>query len=359
MNSLVSEPAVKADEISSIWNEVLELDKANDKADFFESGGHSLKTMMFVSKVENQLGISIPLSALVQNSTLSGLLSYITENPEKTTESVEPFSIDGTETQIEYLLKYNDEEKQAKRTELYELYYAEALKSQSHAEFCKQVYGENYGQHGMADFTQIDSMLAKLDPKPGETILDVGCGYGLISRYMAEKTGAKVVGIDLASSAINTAVENSRDMKGQLEFKQMDLQDIRFNAGSFDHVVSIDTIYFTRDQRSTITKFKEILKDNGKVAIFRTFPIRSFTAETWSPDITELATILNDLFDKPYIIDFCTEENAHWGNKVTVLESLKQDFIEEGYENLYNFRFDEAKYEASIEQFRYLFVSHK
>jgi len=359
MHTLVNERVPNINQICSIWNEALELQETNKQTDFFKAGGHSLKAMMFVSKVEKKLGISIPLAALVEHSTLGDLLNYVSKNSQETVERIEPFSIDGKETQTDYLLRYNDDDKQAQRAQIYEKYYSRALNSIAHAAFCKQVYGENYGQHGMADFKQIDAMLAKLKPQPGETILDVGCGYGLISRYMAQKTGANVVGIDLAASAINTAIENARNMNDQLSFQQMDLQDIQFEKNRFDHIVSIDTIYFTKNQRKTISQFKDILKERGKLAVFRTFPIRSFTPETWSPHITELATILRDLFGEPDIVDFCVEENDHWAKKVTVLESLKQNFIDEDCEDLYTFRHDEAKYEASIKQFRYLFMSQK
>lgn len=345
--------------IADLWKNTLELENVTDDTDFFKVGGHSLKAMVFVSEFEQRSGIAIPLSALVQNSTLVDLAQYVSENPENSRETVEPFSIDGKETQVEYLLRYNDDDKQSKRTESYEKYYAEALSSTAHKKFCEQVYGKNYGQHGMADFKQLDAMLAKLDAKPGDTILDVGCGYGLISRYISDKTGANVVGIDLAGSAIKTATKNAEDAKDRLSFKQMDLQDLKFDNGTFDHVVSIDTIYFTKNQRHTIDQFRDILKPGGRVAVFRTFPIRSFTSETWSPDITELATILRDRFGSYEAIDFSTEENEHWASKVQVLESLEKEFVSEGSLELYQFRYGEAKYEATIEQFRYLFLAQK
>ncbi|MFD1696035.1 class I SAM-dependent methyltransferase [Roseibium aestuarii] len=347
------------DLLAPLWIETLGVPSAAPADDFFQSGGHSLKAMLFVSQLEKDHGICLPLSALVENPTLGGLADYIRSNPRLQHEAVEPFSIDGKETQIQYLLRYNDPDKQAMRNAAYESYYAQALRSKAHAEFCRQVYGENYGQHGMADFTQLDAMLDLLAPEAGDRLLDVGCGYGLISTYMAQKTGAQVVGIDLAASAIAEASERARLGDLPLEFHRMDLQQIDFEPESFDHIVSIDTIYFTRDQRQTIRDFHEALKPGGKLAIFRTFPKRSFTSDTWRPDLTELAVILREVFGDYRAVDFSAEENQHWASKLRVLDSLRDDFIAEGFEELFVFRHDEAAYEAGIQQFRYLFTAQK
>ena len=345
--------------LTPLWKDTLQVAPQGPDADFFKSGGHSLKAMLFVSKLEKEHGICLPLSALVKHSKFGELADYIAANPALKGQDVEPFSIDGKETQIQYLLRYNDPDKQSARNDAYEKYYAQALRSKAHAEFCRQVYGDNYGQHGMADFDQLDAMLAKLDPKPGDRLLDVGCGYGLISKYMSDKTGASVVGIDLAESAISQANTRAQASGDPLEFHRMDLQAIDFPPESFTHVVSIDTIYFTRDQRQTIRDFHDALKPGGRLAVFRTFPKRSFTTETWRPDLTELAVILKEVFGSYEAIDFSAEENQHWSRKLEVLNSLRQDFVEEGFEELFKFRHDEAAYEAGIQQFRYLFIAEK
>jgi len=345
------------DTITPIWAELLntEIGLVTESTDFFATGGHSLTAMLLVTRVARELGKSVPLFALVEHPTLSAFVTYVLEADEASTV-VEAKAPDGSMTQTERLLRYNEPDRQDTRNKRFERYYATAVSSAAHAEFCRQVYGRNLGQHGMADFAQIDRMLALLGPKDGDTILDLGCGYGLISQYVAEKTGANVVGVDLSASAIAYA-DRLAESDSRLRFHVMDVRDLRFPPGTFTHIMSIDTIYYAPSLKSLLRRFQEIGTDGLRLGIVRTFPIRSFTADTWSPDLTELATLLTVMFGGYEAVDLSRDENEHWQKKVTVLESLRERFLEEGNEELFNFRYSEAAYESGIEQFRYMFVS--
>ncbi|RLK58749.1 methyltransferase domain-containing protein [Actinokineospora cianjurensis] len=343
--------------IAPIWAELLNTgdDRITPSTDFFAAGGHSLTAMLLVTRVATDLGKSVPLFALVENPTLAAFVEYVLR-AEDATAVVEERAPDGSTTQTERLLGYNEPTRRENRNQRFEYYYANAISSAAHAEFCEQVYGRNLGQHGMADFGQIDRMLELLGAKEGDTILDLGCGYGLISQYIAEKTGANVVGVDLSASAIAYA-QGLAESDDRLSFQVQDANDLTFPAGTFTHIVSIDTIYYAPSLRDLLRRFQEIGTADLRVGIVRTFPIRTFTADTWSPDRTELATLLRELFGGYDTVDLSREENAHWKKKVEVLDSLRGRFAAEGNEELFEFRYAEAAYEAGIEQYRYMFVS--
>jgi cyclopropane fatty-acyl-phospholipid synthase-like methyltransferase/aryl carrier-like protein len=345
--------------ITPVWADLLNAEPGlvTEDTDFFQAGGHSLTAMLLVTRIARDFGKSVPLFALVENSTLGAFTAYVLR-ADDAADVVEERAPDGSTTQTERLLGYNEPGRHDVRNRNFERYYATAMGSAAHAEFCRQVYGRNFGQHGMADFAQIDHMLALLDPEPGDTILDLGCGYGLISRYIAQRTGANVVGVDLSPSAIAYA-KGLAKQDSQLSFHEMDVRDLRFPPGTFTHVVSIDTIYYAPSPRELLRRFREIGTDDMRLGVVRTFPIRSFTPETWSPDLTELATLLKEMFGGYDVVDLSREENEHWRKKVAVLESLRDRFVEEGNEELFTFRYKEAAYEAGIEQFRYMFVSSR
>ena len=65
--------------LADIWAEVLPLKRASlgVHRDFFELGGHSLKVMLLGSKIQQRLGIQIPLSEIFKNPTLRGMAGYI------------------------------------------------------------------------------------------------------------------------------------------------------------------------------------------------------------------------------------------------------------------------------------------
>ncbi|NTF85447.1 class I SAM-dependent methyltransferase [Rhizobium rhizogenes] len=349
-----------ADIVSNLvpmWSELLPDGNlaVTEKTNFFLSGGHSLLAMLLMSRVKTSLGKAVPLFALVENPTLGGFARYLLEmrDTENLKEAPAP---DGSVSQTERLLGYNSVERRNRRNNWFEDYYATAMNSAAHAEFCQRVYGQNFGQHGMADTTQVDLILDRLKPSQGDVILDLGCGYGLISQYISQKTGAKVVGVDLSQSAISYANSISGDDEN-LEFHVMDIGDLKFPQGTFTHIISIDTVYYAPSLEALLRSFRYIGAPDLQLAILRTFPIRSFTKETWRPDLTELAYLLRQIFGDYETVDFSREENDHWRKKVDVLKALKNEFLKEGNQSLFDFRYREAAYEADIEQFRYLFLT--
>jgi cyclopropane fatty-acyl-phospholipid synthase-like methyltransferase len=342
-----------------LWAELLDCapGTVNADTDFFKAGGHSLSAMLLATRMKRDLNKAVPLFALVENPTPASLARYVSKI-EAHTILEEPKAPDGSASQTERLLGYNDKERRGRRNAWFEKYYATAISSAAHAEFCKRIYGDNFGQHGMADYTQVDQLLDRINAGPGDVILDVGCGYGLISQYISNKTGARVVGVDLAPSAIKfaSALTQKND---KLQFEVMDIENLDFPAGAFSHIVSIDTIYYASSTRTLLEKFSWIGQPRLKVGVLRTFPIRTFTKETWSPHRTELAVLLSDTFGGYETFDLSREENAHWRKKVEVLKSLQSDFVAEGNQELFEFRYKEAEYEAGIEQFRYMFISER
>lgn len=338
-----------------IWSRLLGPGVTQD-SNFFDMGGHSLSAMLLVTKIKSDLGRSIPLFALVDNPTVSKLSHYMLTVDEHTAPE-EAKAPDGSTSQSERLLNYNSSERRDLRNKRFESYYASVVNSKAHAEFCERVYGQNFGQHGMADIAQVDSLIEALDLSKGDSVLDIGCGYGLISDYIHEKSGATVTGIDLSPSAIDYANKMvARD--GLVQFRTMDIGDIKFPLKTFTHVISIDSVYYAPSLRSLLGRLKEIGTDAVRLGILRTFPMRSFTPETWNPHRTELATLLAEMFGGYEILDLSAEENRHWKLKVEVLDSLKEKFFDEGNDGLFEFRYKEAVYEAGIDQVRYMFTTN-
>ena len=89
-----------------------------------------------------------------------------------------------------------------------------------------------------AQDAKYDRILDQLDAKPGQTILEVGCGWGGFSERAAWR-GMNVVGITLSDAQLawaRTRMQNA----GLSERVQLLLQDYRDVTGTFDHIVSIE-----------------------------------------------------------------------------------------------------------------------
>ncbi|KAF4323949.1 hypothetical protein BBO99_00002356 [Phytophthora kernoviae] len=130
----------------------------------------------------------------------------------------------------------------------------------------EKIFGQGYistgGQGTTTEFVE------KLNLKPGERVLDVGCGIGGGDFYMARQFGVSVVGIDLSTNMVHRALETSMaDPSTDVEFEICDATTKEFPDASFDVVYSRDTILHIADKRALFDKFFRWLKPGGRVLI--------------------------------------------------------------------------------------------
>src|SRR6188472_766815 len=88
---------------------------------------------------------------------------------------------------------------------------------------------------GIAD--SIEHCVLRLDPRPGERILDLSTGTGWTSRVVARR-GARVVGADIAADLL-AAARARADVEGlAIDYRIGDAEGLPFRDGEFDAVVS-------------------------------------------------------------------------------------------------------------------------
>ncbi len=107
------------------------------------------------------------------------------------------------------------------------------------------VYSCAYFETGSEDLEQAQQaklrhLCRKLRLKPGERLLDVGCGWGGLARYAAREFGAKVFGITLSREQLELARERvaAEGLQEQITLELMDYRDLP-QDGRFDKVVSV------------------------------------------------------------------------------------------------------------------------
>jgi cyclopropane fatty-acyl-phospholipid synthase-like methyltransferase len=231
--------------------------------------------------------------------------------------------------------------------DFYNRYYLATATSKAYAAFCERVFGANYAQHGFSDMAQVDSLLAFLNLRPGDRVLDLGCGNGGIAAYIASQTGAFVTGIDYVPEAIRQAQARTREVTRRLVFRVMDIGRLDYPPGSFDALISIDTLYFT-DLPDTVRQMKSVLKPGGQMGIFFSHgvspgnPAETFDYESLHPNQTPLAAALSKHGMRYKVWDYTAEDYAHALLKKKVAEDLKAELEAEGNLFLYRSRYGEA-----------------
>ena len=85
-----------------------------------------------------------------------------------------------------------------------------------------------------AQEAKLDLVCRKIGLVAGQSVLDIGCGWGSFAKYAAEKYGARVVGVTVSEEQLKLGRELCRGLPVELR-----LQDYRDLKGTFNHVVSI------------------------------------------------------------------------------------------------------------------------
>ena len=110
-------------------------------------------------------------------------------------------------------------------------------------------------------WAEVDQMLA--DIKPGETILDVGCGTGRLCSFVQDKH-VDYIGVDISQKMLEVA---KRDC-AQGKFLQASMLRLPFTDHTFDRVFSIAALHHlaTADERlAALRESVRVLKPGGKL----------------------------------------------------------------------------------------------
>src|SRR5258708_23312695 len=103
-----------------------------------------------------------------------------------------------------------------------------------------------------------NGVIVLLEPKPGETILDRGCGSGQLAESIGD-VGGQVVGIDSSASMVEAALAASPD----IEFLVADARNFSFPT-SFDAVFSNATLHWVPEAESVVQCIARALKPGGR-----------------------------------------------------------------------------------------------
>lgn len=94
------------------------------------------------------------------------------------------------------------------------------------------------------------------------TVLDLGCGTGRCTLKCVEK-GIHVVGTDISRGMLNVAIHNTVKHKELITFLLGDAENLPFEEGSFDAVISFGTLHHLPNPKHAIEEIGRVLKVGG------------------------------------------------------------------------------------------------
>jgi len=95
-----------------------------------------------------------------------------------------------------------------------------------------------------------------------QDFLEAGCGNGLVTKYLAEKYGASVTGIDIDPQQIALARKEAEDMQN-IRYLEADTTSLPFGNRKFDIVLSFGVLHHIENWLDALKEIKRVLKPGG------------------------------------------------------------------------------------------------
>lgn len=108
-------------------------------------------------------------------------------------------------------------------------------------------------------------MVAAAHVEPGQRVLDVACGTGVLARALGDRVGPRgsVVGLDINEGMLGVA----RRKGPGIEWRQGRAEALPFDTDSFDAALSQFGLMFFQDRHAAIEEMVRVLRPGGRLAV--------------------------------------------------------------------------------------------
>ena len=213
---------------------------------------------------------------------------------------------------------------------------------------CIALFGVGGAHPGGLQLTK--HLLSKEKIAETTAILDVGCGTGQTSAYMAGQYGCNVIALDCSEIMLDKAKQRFDSLDLPVEVRQGSAENLPFKDGSFDFVLSESVTAFT-DLSRTIPEFRRVLKKDGVLLAIEMVLEKTVSEEELTPFLDFYG--LSQLLTEEEWYDLFQKENF----KNISVERYKLEFDEQDVENSADFSLsvdiDMNSYEALEKHFHF------
>jgi SAM-dependent methyltransferase len=213
--------------------------------------------------------------------------------------------------------------------------------SKAHSLFCERVYGKDLSQHGLIDQAELSVLIGLIEQVRPASLVDLGCGNGRLTEYISDRTQTACLGLDISSEAIRLARQRTAG-NSLLRFEVGNLNRLQLPE-RFDGALFLDTLYYVTNLQETLGQTLELLKEGGRIyAYFSQWIMDEAYAENLRAENTHLAKVLKEMNLMFSYTDLSASGLRHWKRKQQVLEEMREEFVAEGSEALWDYRYREA-----------------
>ena len=118
------------------------------------------------------------------------------------------------------------------------------------ARIWREVFGDEYPAnldiYSFVSISELNRFVTELRLSPGDVLADVGCGRGGPGLWVATQTGARLIGIDIAKTALDAARGRALavGIAERAEFHRGSFEDTGLSNTSINAVMSVDALLF-------------------------------------------------------------------------------------------------------------------
>jgi len=142
----------------------------------------------------------------------------------------------------------------------------------------REVYGAEYPEgvdpYSYITRSELDRFVRELQLEPGERLVDVGCGRGGPGLWVAAQSGARLLGIDIAETALAQGRSRAAAMGIEATFQLGSFEATGIGDGEADGVMSVDAFLFAPDKAAAARELHRILRA-GRRLVFTSWDYRS------------------------------------------------------------------------------------
>ncbi|MFC4077764.1 class I SAM-dependent methyltransferase [Salinithrix halophila] len=137
-------------------------------------------------------------------------------------------------------------------------------------------------------------------PQPGDTALDIGCGGGWESIFLAE-CGYQVLGIDLAPEAIKLAKQRAKEAGVQVDFRQGNALQLPVEDETIDFITDRGCLHIIpeKDQPTYVNEVTRVLKPGGVFLLRGISQLDETMLARMKEEMPEIEDLAGDLPDEP------------------------------------------------------------